>query len=129
LEKVGGGDEGIIRNLSMLQALEALAGAMFPRLCPALDEVAALTYQPSEAEYAAMEAEEAWTARLLLAMEARLAWLRPMLIPAAYDGLVAHLVDKVLPLPPAVPYSRSKYPFGSFNSLSETTRLYVESFS
>jgi len=77
------------------KSLDTLASAMFPRLCTPLDEIAQLNYQPSEAEYSAMEVEEQWTQRLLVAMEARLSWLRPMLVPDNYDGLVAHLVDKV----------------------------------
>lgn len=59
-----------------------------------------MTYQPSEAEYAAMEFEELWTQRLLVALQTSLSWLRPMLIPANYETLVAHLVDKARdPLP------------------------------
>mmetsp|Transcript_26 Transcript_26/g.78 ORF Transcript_26/g.78 Transcript_26/m.78 type:complete len:746 (+) Transcript_26:194-2431(+) len=77
------------------KALNSVASGLFPRLRAQLDEVSQMSYQPSEAEYAAMEMEEMWTQRLLVAMEACLSWLRPQLIVPNYETLISHLVDKV----------------------------------
>mmetsp|Transcript_32816 Transcript_32816/g.77788 ORF Transcript_32816/g.77788 Transcript_32816/m.77788 type:complete len:739 (+) Transcript_32816:153-2369(+) len=77
------------------RALDSVAAAFLNRLRGPLDEVAQTNYQPSEAEYSAMEAEELWTQRLLVTVEASLYYLSPMLVPANYDALVVHLVEKV----------------------------------
>ena len=67
------------------KALEQLAEATVPRLRPVLDEVAAVSYQLSDAEYSMREAEEGWAQRLLAALQVHLAWLQPMLTTNNYE--------------------------------------------
>ncbi|KAG2447879.1 hypothetical protein HYH02_007335 [Chlamydomonas schloesseri] len=86
---------GDFRSLAS-RGLEALAEGLLPRLKPTLDEVAALSYSLSEAEYGAGEAEGGgWAGRLVLALSALSGLLRPLLTPANWEVLFGALLDKL----------------------------------
>ncbi|GJP55947.1 hypothetical protein CLOM_g14958 [Closterium sp. NIES-68] len=76
--------------------LEQLANGIAPRLRPVLDLLASsISYELSEAEYEEREATDPWVQRLLLALEACLAPLQPLLTAANHDGLVGLVTDMV----------------------------------
>ncbi|CAI5468237.1 unnamed protein product [Closterium sp. Yama58-4] len=76
--------------------LEQLANGIAPRLRPVLDLLASsISYELSEAEYEEREASDPWVQRLLLALEACLAPLQPLLTAANHDGLVGLVTDMV----------------------------------
>lgn len=60
-----------------------------------LDEVAAVSYCLTEAQYAANEAGDTWVQALLGALGAALAGLQPLLTTNNYDLLVSLLLEEV----------------------------------
>ncbi|KAL6746871.1 component of oligomeric golgi complex 4 [Haematococcus lacustris] len=81
---------------SHTKGLEALAEGLMPRLRTVLEEVAAVSYQLSEAEYAAAESGEGWVQRLLVGLELAVTWLQPLLTANNYEGMVHGVLDKVV---------------------------------
>lgn len=78
------------------RALDQLCGGLVPRLRPALDDAMAASYELGEAELGAGPGgASAWAQALLLALGVHLAWLQPLLTPAAHDALVHLVLDKV----------------------------------
>ena len=67
------------------RSLEQLAESAVPRLRPVLDEVAAVSYQLSDAEYGAREAEEGWSHRLMAALQTLMVWIQPALTTNNYE--------------------------------------------
>jgi hypothetical protein len=78
------------------KALEQVAEAALPRLRPLLDEVAASSYQLTDAGYSAREVEDGWAQRLLGAVGSLMMWLQPQLTTASYEVLFHALLDKLL---------------------------------
>ena len=62
---------------------------------PILDEVGQVSYELSDAEYAANEVEDTWVQGLLAGLGAYLNTLQPLLTPANYEQLVSLLLEKV----------------------------------
>lgn len=78
------------------RALDQLCGGLVPRLRPALDEALAASYEVGEAELGpGPGGASPWAQALLAALGAHLAWLQPLLTPAAHDALVHLVLDKV----------------------------------
>ena len=63
---------------------------------PILDEVGQVSYELSDAEYAANEVEDTWVQGLLAGLGAYLNTLQPLLTPANYEQLVSLLLEKVI---------------------------------
>ena len=59
-----------------------------------LDEAASASYELTDTEYAANEADDTWVDHLLGILVALLQWLQPLLTPSNYDALVASLLQK-----------------------------------
>ena len=74
------------------KALDQLCGGLMPRLRPVLDEAAAASYELGEAD---LGAPSPWPQALLLAFQAHLGWLQPLLTPSGHDALVHLVLDKV----------------------------------
>ena len=72
------------------RSLEQLAELAVPRLRPVLDEVAAVSYQLSDAEYGAREAEEGWSHRLMAALQPLMVWIQPALTTNNYEVRMRH---------------------------------------
>lgn len=58
------------------------------------DEVASMSYEMSEVEYAACELEDTWVQRLLASLALLLTFLQPFFTPSNWDNLVSILLDK-----------------------------------
>ncbi|KAG1668624.1 hypothetical protein FOA52_001493 [Chlamydomonas sp. UWO 241] len=78
------------------KALEQVAEAAIPKLRPLLDEVAAASYQLTDAGYSAREVEDGWAQRLLGAVGSLMMWLQPQLTTTSYEVLFHTLLDKLL---------------------------------
>ena len=63
-------------------ALEQLASSIVPRLRGALDAVAAVSYDLSEAQYAENEVDDPWVQRLVMLVDQNLGALQPLLTPS-----------------------------------------------
>ncbi|GFH19034.1 uncharacterized protein HaLaN_15921, partial [Haematococcus lacustris] len=66
-----------------------------------LGRVVQVSYQLSEAEYAAAESGEGWVQRLLVGLELAVTWLQPLLTANNYEwcvlqGVVHGVLDKVV---------------------------------
>ncbi|KAL9266331.1 Conserved oligomeric Golgi complex subunit 4-like protein [Drosera capensis] len=85
------------RSDSFKQALNAgmaqLAATVTPRIRPVLDNVATISYELSEADYAENELNDPWVQRLLHAFETNAAWLQPFMTTNNYDALVHLVID------------------------------------
>ena len=55
-----------------------------------------MSYELSDAEYAANEVEDTWVQGLLAGLGAYLSTLQPLLTPANYEQLVSLLLEKVI---------------------------------
>ena len=65
----------------------------------ALDEAASASYELTDAEYAANEADDTWVDHLVGILVAVLQWLQPLLTPSNYNALVASLLQKASQFP------------------------------
>ncbi len=74
------------------KALDQLCGGLMPRLRPVLDDAAAAPYELGESD---LGAPSPWPQALLLAFQAHLGWLQPLLTPSGHDALVHLVLDKV----------------------------------
>ncbi|GIL67931.1 hypothetical protein Vafri_21202 [Volvox africanus] len=77
------------------RGLEALAEGLLPRMRTLLDEVAAMSYSLTEADYSALEAEGGWAGRLVLALSGLASLLRPLLTTSNWEVLFGSLLDKL----------------------------------
>lgn len=75
--------------------LEQLVATVTPRIRPVLDNVATISYELSEAEYAENEVNDPWVQRLLHAVETNAAWLQSLMTANNYDSFI-HLVIEFL---------------------------------
>lgn len=73
--------------------MEQLVATVIPRIRPILDNVATISYELSEAEYADNEMNDPWVQRLLHAVEANAAWLQPVMTANNYDTFVHLIID------------------------------------
>lgn len=91
---------GDFRQLAT-KGLDGLCAGLMPRLRPALDEAAAASYELTEGDLVGGPGglpgggAPAWPQHLLLALQAHVAWLAPLLTPTNYDALVHLVLDKV----------------------------------
>ncbi|XP_070674333.1 conserved oligomeric Golgi complex subunit 4-like [Malus domestica] len=76
--------------------LEQLVATVTPRIRPVLDNVATISYELSEAEYADNEVNDPWVQRLLHAVETNVAWLQPLMTANNYDSLVHFVIDFIV---------------------------------
>uniref|UniRef100_A0A803NTP8 Conserved oligomeric Golgi complex subunit 4 n=1 Tax=Cannabis sativa TaxID=3483 RepID=A0A803NTP8_CANSA len=76
--------------------LEQLVGTVTPRIRPLLDNVATISYELSEAEYADNEVNDPWVQRLLHAVETNVAWLQPLMTSNNYDSFVHLVIDFIV---------------------------------
>lgn len=117
-----------------MRAMDQLCGGLMPRLRPALDEAAALSYHVSEGELAtdgsgpAGGGASAWPQALLLAFSAHLGWLQPLLTPANWESLVHLTLDKVVARLEAVLTQKRYTQLGALQ-LEKDLRLLVGSLS
>lgn len=77
------------------KAIDQLADGIMPRLRPALDDVASISYTMSESEYESQQAAVGWVARLVLGVTSQVQWLKPLLTTSNYEALLHHVLDKV----------------------------------
>jgi conserved oligomeric Golgi complex subunit 4 len=61
-----------------------------------MDEVSAVNFELTEAQYAANEVGESWVQRFLAALMAALAFLSLLLTPSLYDAVVSNILDKAV---------------------------------
>ncbi|XP_057534976.1 conserved oligomeric Golgi complex subunit 4 [Amaranthus tricolor] len=73
--------------------MEQLVATVTPRIRPILDNVATISYELSEAEYADNEVNDPWVQRLLHAVETNAAWLQPVMTANNYDTFVHLIID------------------------------------
>ncbi|KAM1068997.1 hypothetical protein ACFX13_001002 [Malus domestica] len=76
--------------------LEQLVATVTPRIRPVLDNVATISYELSEAEYADNEVNDPWVQRLLHAVEMNVAWLQPLMTANNYDSFVHFVIDFIV---------------------------------
>lgn len=76
--------------------MEQLVATVAPRVRPVLDNVATISYELSEAEYADNEVNDPWVQRLLHAVEANVAWLQPLMTTNNYDMFVHLIIDFIV---------------------------------
>ena len=86
---------GDYRALSS-SALEAVARGIVPRLRSNLDILTGISYELSETDYSAYEAEDPWAQRVLASLEECLAQLQPLLTQANYDSVVHLIIDAIV---------------------------------
>lgn len=78
------------------QCIEQVSRALQPQVRPLLDELAGVSYELTEIQYARNEADDSWWARIVLeSLRRGLVWLQPLLSPAVFDGLVGSLLEAV----------------------------------
>lgn len=73
--------------------MEQLVASVTPRIRPVLDNVATVSYELSEAEYADNEVNDPWVQRLLHAVETNAAWLQPLMTANNYDSFIHMVID------------------------------------
>ncbi|KAM1675417.1 hypothetical protein FF1_040947 [Malus domestica] len=76
--------------------LEQLVATVTPRIRPVLDNVATISYELSEAEYADNEVNDPWVQRLLHAVETNVAWLQPLMTANNYDSFVHFVIEFIV---------------------------------
>lgn len=76
--------------------MEQLVATVTPRIRPVLDNVATISYELSEAEYADNEVNDPWVQRLLHAVETNVAWLQPLMTASNYDSFVHLVIDFIV---------------------------------
>jgi len=86
---------GDYRALSS-SALEAVARGIVPRLRSNLDILTGISYELSETDYSAYEAEDPWAQRVLASLEECSAQLQPLLTQANYDSVVHLIIDAIV---------------------------------
>ena len=86
---------GDYRALSS-SALEAVARGIVPRLRSNLDILTGISYELSETDYSAYEAEDPWAQRVLAGLEECSALLQPLLTQANYDSVVHLIIDAIV---------------------------------
>ena len=64
-----------------------------------LDEVAGVSYELSEAQYAANEREDTWVQRLLGTLVRLAMWLQPLTTGQVFDAILGLIIDRVGALP------------------------------
>lgn len=62
---------------------------------PVLDEVAGVSYELSEAQYAANEREDTWVQRLLGTLVRLAMWLQPLTTGQVFDAILGLIIDRV----------------------------------
>lgn len=77
-------------------AMDQLVATITPRIRPILDNVATISYELSEAEYADNEVNDPWVQRLLHSVETNVAWLQPLMTVNNYDTLVHLVLDFIV---------------------------------
>ena len=60
-----------------------------------MDEAASVSYELTEAAYAANELEETWVQRMLAVLMACFAFVQPLLAGSLFEALVDNVLDKV----------------------------------
>jgi len=86
---------GDYRALSS-SALEAVARGIVPRLRSNLDILTGISYELSETDYSAYEAEDPWAQRVLASLEECSELLQPLLTQANYDSVVHLIIDAIV---------------------------------
>ncbi|CAA3014393.1 conserved oligomeric Golgi complex subunit 4 [Olea europaea subsp. europaea] len=76
--------------------MEQLVATVSPRIRPVLDNVATISYELSEADYAENELNDSWVQRLLHAVETNVAWLQPLMTANNYDSFVHLVIDFIV---------------------------------
>nr|GMD36412.1 conserved oligomeric Golgi complex subunit 4 [Ipomoea batatas] len=76
--------------------MEQLVSTVTPRIRPVLDNVATISYEISEAEYADNEVNDPWVQRLLHAVESNVAWLQPLMTANNYDTFIHLVIDFIV---------------------------------
>ncbi|EFJ43661.1 component of oligomeric golgi complex 4 [Volvox carteri f. nagariensis] len=77
------------------RGLESLAEGLLPRMRALLDELAAMSYTLTEAEYASLEVEGGWAGRLVLALSGLSSLMRSLLTTSNWEVLFGSLLDKL----------------------------------
>ncbi len=62
---------------------------------PVLDEVAGVSYELTEAQYAANEREDTWVQRLLGLLVRFAMWLQPLTTGQVFSTILALVIDRV----------------------------------
>ncbi|KAK9828174.1 hypothetical protein WJX74_001770 [Apatococcus lobatus] len=78
------------------RAAESFVIGLMPRVRPVLDEVAGVSYELSEAQYAANEREDTWSQRLLGSLVRFATWLQPLTTGQVFDTILGFVIDRVL---------------------------------
>nr|XP_011468891.1 PREDICTED: conserved oligomeric Golgi complex subunit 4 [Fragaria vesca subsp. vesca] len=89
------GDMSNTFKQALNSGLEQLVATVTPRIRPVLDNVATISYELSEAEYAENEVNDPWVQRLLHAVETNAAWLQSLMTTNNYDSFI-HLIIEFL---------------------------------
>ena len=87
-----------------------------------MDEAASVSYELTEAAYAANELEETWVQRMLAVLMACVAFVQPLLAPTLFEALVDNVLDKVrlfLCAAPTLPRVRSAVSCGAWCALKQ----------
>ena len=66
---------------------------------PVLDEVTGVSYELSEAQYAANEREDTWVQRLVGTLVSFTTWLQPLTTGQVFDTILGLVLDRVGALP------------------------------
>lgn len=62
---------------------------------PVLDEVTGVSYELSEAQYAANERQDTWVQRLLGTLVRLATWLQPLTTGQVFDAILGLIIDRV----------------------------------
>ncbi|XP_031492460.1 conserved oligomeric Golgi complex subunit 4 [Nymphaea colorata] len=108
--------------------MEQLVATVTPRLRPALDIVATISYELSEAEYAENEINDPWVQSLLHAVEANATWLQPTMTSNNYDSFVHLVIDFVVKRLEVIMMQKRFSQLGGLQ-LDRDTRALVSHFS
>lgn len=76
--------------------MEQLVATITPRIRPILDNVATISYELSETEYAENEVNDPWVQRLLHSVETNIVWLQPLMTANNYDSFVHLVIDFIV---------------------------------
>ncbi|XP_043706360.1 conserved oligomeric Golgi complex subunit 4-like [Telopea speciosissima] len=76
--------------------MEQLVASVTPRIRPVLDNVATISYELSEAEYAENEVNDPWVHRLLHAVETNAGWFQSLMTANNYDSFIHLIIDFIV---------------------------------
>ncbi|XP_071706957.1 conserved oligomeric Golgi complex subunit 4-like [Rutidosis leptorrhynchoides] len=113
---------------ALVAGLEHLVGLITHRIRPVLDNVATVSYELSESEYAENEVNDPWVQRLLHAVETNTGWLQPLMTGNNYDSCVHLVIDFIVKRLEVIMMQKRFSQFGGLQ-LDRDVRALVSYFS